>query len=342
VIKKILLNAGLVFVLAGAIAQSRASYNSAFDAIQKMLKGKSFLDFKKAVFLSENAFYENKLEYKGFCQKIDSIEIQLNQFMQDKAVTNHVMGKHFAIFNYMMEPSKYNVQEKLKYDFEDLMGNKDWSKMFVTKLLKTKTGNCHSLPYLYKILSEELGAEAYLALGPNHIYAKHKDDKGQWVNIELTNGTFPRDGWIISSLSITTDAIKSGTYMEPLTLKESVTLALLDLALGYKFQFGSDDFILRCTDEVIANFPKCINAYMIKREALMEKRMFILKAKGTQMSKEISRLEKMISDLDNKIGMMGYKEMPKEQYAQWVKDAENERKKQAKANTLENPKTNKK
>jgi hypothetical protein len=262
--------------------------------------------------------------------------------MQDKAVTNHVMGKHFAIFNYMMEPSKYNVQEKLKYDFEDLMGNKDWSKMFVTKLLKTKTGNCHSLPYLYKILSEELGAEAYLALGPNHIYAKHKDDKGQWVNIELTNGTFPRDGWIISSLSITTDAIKSGTYMEPLTLKESVTLALLDLALGYKFQFGSDDFILRCTDEVIANFPKCINAYMIKREALMEKRMFILKAKGTQMSKEISRLEKMISDLDNKIGMMGYKEMPKEQYAQWVKDAENERKKQAKANTLENPKTNKK
>jgi hypothetical protein len=49
----------------------------------------------------------------------------------------------------------------------------------------------------------------------------------------LTNGTFPRDGWIISSLSITTGAIKSDTYMEPLTLKESVALTLLDLALGY-------------------------------------------------------------------------------------------------------------
>jgi hypothetical protein len=47
------------------------------------------------------------------------------------------------------------------------------------------------------------------------------------------------------------------------------------------------DFILKCTDEFIAYFPRCINAYMIKLEALMEKRMAIRKASGNQRSKEI-------------------------------------------------------
>ncbi|MFM7857280.1 MAG: hypothetical protein ACKO96_36515, partial [Flammeovirgaceae bacterium] len=194
-----------------------------------MLKGESPLDFKRAVFLTENAYYSNKLDYKEFCQRIDNIEIKLNQFMRDKGVVNHVMGKQFAIFNYMMEPSKYNENIRMNYDFEDLMGQKDRSKMFVTKLLNTNTGNCHSLPFLYKILAEEIKAEAFLVLGPNHVYIKHKDDKGLWVNVELTNSSFPRDGWIISSLSITTEAIKKEAYMEALTLKESVALCLYDL-----------------------------------------------------------------------------------------------------------------
>jgi hypothetical protein len=55
-----------------------------------------------------------------------------------------------------MEPSKYNDNTWMNYDFEDLMGQKDRSKMFVTKLLDTNTGNCHSLPFIFKILSNEM------------------------------------------------------------------------------------------------------------------------------------------------------------------------------------------
>ena len=228
----------------------------------------------------------------------------------------------------MMEPSKYNDNTKLTYDFDDLMGNKDWTKMFVTKLLRTKTGNCHSLPYLYKILADELGAETFLALAPNHLYIKHKDDKGQWVNVELTNGTFPRDGWVMSSLSITTEAIKKETYMEALSLKESVALTLFDLAQGYKFQFGLDDFTLKCCNAVIEYFPKCVNAYMMKNELLTEKRKSLLLASNNQKGKEISQLEKAITVLYQQIDNMGYKDMPKAQYEQWVKDVESQKKKQ--------------
>ncbi len=331
----------VIFVvsLTNSFGQSKASYDFAFNEISKMLKGQSPLDFKKAVFLSENAFHSNKLDYKEFCQKIDGIEVRLKQFMKDKGVADHVMGKQFAIFNYMMEPSKYNENSKLTYDFDDLMGNKDWTKMFVTKLLRTKTGNCHSLPYLYKILAEEVGAETYLALAPNHLYIKHKDDKGQWVNVELTNGTFPRDGWVMSSLSITTEAIKKETYMEALSLKESVALTLFDLAQGYKFQFGHDDFTLKCCNTVIEYFPKCVNAYMMKNELLTEKRKSLLLASNNKKTKEISQLEKSVTVLYQQIDNMGYKDMPKAQYEQWVKDVEDQKnKQQGKATAYDNSK----
>lgn len=327
-IRQTIITIGLIFITTITFGQSKESYDYAFNEIHKMLKGETPLDFKKAVFLTENAFYSNELDYNEFCRQVDEIEIQLNQFMRDKNVVNHPMGKQFAIFNYMMEPSKYNGNVKLVYDFEDLTGQKDWTKMFVTKLLNTKTGNCHSLPYLYKILAEETKAEAYLALGPNHLYIKHKDDKGQWVNVELTNGTFPRDGWIISSLSITTDAIKAGTYMEPLSLKESVALCLYDLALGYQFQFGHDDFGLQCCETLLNYFPKCIYAYMVKSEIFSEKRKSLLLANNNQRNSEISEIEKIITGIYEHIDTMGYKDMPKEQYEQWVKDAENERLKQ--------------
>lgn len=324
-IRRIIIATSLILSLTDTFGQSKDSYNFAFNEILKMLKGESQLDFKKAVFHTEDAFCSNKLDYNEFCQKIDNIETQLYRFINDKQISTNRMAKQFAIFNYMMEPSIYNNNKKYVYDFEDLTGREDWTKMFVTKLINTSTGNCHSLPYLYKILSEEIQAEAYLALGPNHLYIKHKDDKGQWVNVELTNGTFPRDSWIISSLSITTEAIKNGTYMEPLSLKESVALCLYDLALGYQFKFGHDEFGIKCCDTVIEYFPKCIYAYMVKSEILVEKRKTLLLSNNNQKTSEIAQLEKTVNELYEKIDSMGYKDMPKEQYEKWVKDAENER-----------------
>ena len=328
--------------LTDSFSQSKAAYESAFIEIHKMLKGESPLDFKRAVFLTENAYYSNKFDYKEFCKQIDNIEIKLNQFMRDKGVVNHVMGKQFAIFNYMMEPSKYNDNTRMNYDFEDLMGQKDRSKMFVTKLMNTKTGNCHSLPFLFKILSDEMKGESYLALGPNHVYIKHKDDKGLWTNVELTNKSFPRDSWLISSMSITTEAIKKETYMEPLSLRESIALCLYDLALEYKFQFGHDDFSLKCCNAAIEYFPKCIFAYMGKCDALDKKRLALLKQKKNQRTPEVLELERKLTSLYDHIDGMGYKEMPKEEYEQWAKMIDKERKKQEQAKANKTEKSNKK
>lgn len=322
-------------------AQDKAAqdaYRYAFTEINNMLTGKAKLDFKRAVFLTENAFHDNKLSYTEFCNKIDEIEKVIIRFMKDKGVTNHPIGKQYAIFNYMMEPSIYNDSVKLTYDFEDLTGKKDYRSMFVTKLLRTKKGNCHSIPYLYKILAEELGAEAYLAIAPNHQYIKHKDDKGQWINLELTNGTFPRDAWVMSSTGTSLEAIKMGTYMAPETLQQTIARTLLDLAGGYKFRFGHSDLTHQCSERVMEYYPTCLEAYMIKYEALGEslKGTIFLRGENHPM---VIQLKRNLMALGDQMDKMGYRERNKAEYEQWIKDAENEKNRQQ---ALAKPKTTKK
>ena len=83
----------LVLSLVNSFGQSKASYDFAFNEINKMLKGQSPLDFKRAVFLTENSFHSNRLDYKEFCQKIDDIEMRLKQFMNDKGLFLHPLSE---------------------------------------------------------------------------------------------------------------------------------------------------------------------------------------------------------------------------------------------------------
>ncbi len=50
-----------------------------------------------------------------------------------------------------------------------------WSNMFVSTLIATGKGNCHSMPLLYKLIMDELGEKCWLALAPNHMYIKSKN-----------------------------------------------------------------------------------------------------------------------------------------------------------------------
>lgn len=48
------------------------SYYNAFDEINKMLKGDTIISLNRAVFLVENAYYDNSYDYKDFQQSIQN------------------------------------------------------------------------------------------------------------------------------------------------------------------------------------------------------------------------------------------------------------------------------
>lgn len=217
-------------------------YNQAYNEIVKMLDGTIPMDFKRAVFLTENAYLKGTLNYDQFCRELDDIELKLKDIIRQKRIETFKTAGNYAIYEYMTKPSSANDFKVCSYDFSDFYGEEDWKNQFVTKLMKTKKGNCHSLPFLYKILADEMQTEAHLAFAPNHIYIKHLGEDNKWINVELTNGNLSSDAWMISSLGISAEAIQNGIYMEALTLKESIAYCLTDLGGGYIRQFGEDDF----------------------------------------------------------------------------------------------------
>ncbi|MCU0391426.1 MAG: hypothetical protein MUE81_09935 [Thermoflexibacter sp.] len=294
-------------------------YEQAYKELERMLQGRQKVDFKRAVFITENAYLDNQLDYKGFCQVIKDItqlvkivksNITLDYELKDK----EAVLTNAAIFRYLSDTlsTKDDLVKILpyQYDFEDFAGEKNWERMFVSKLLVSKSGNCHSLPFLYKILADELGAPAWLALAPHHLYIKCHSKKTQFYNTELTSKTFPIDAWIMASGYVSYQNIMSGIYMDTLSQKQSIALTLVDLAKGYerKNPTNHENFALKCTNLALRYFPNCINAMLLKAETM---RKIYEKSKDNMIYTD---LEQLCTTIFN----TGYAQMPEEMYVEWL------------------------
>jgi hypothetical protein len=266
----ILLFVSLSYHSIGQITDVKTNYELAFDEMHRMLKGETPLSFKRAVFLTENAYLENQISYSEFQKLIDALTsltkaVAANDGLNYKKRDRQQVLLAGSIYRVMKDTLLFDYPEKglsfkkypYTYDTADFWGAKDWTKMFVVKLLSTQTGNCHSLPILYKILADELGAEAWLSITPNHTYIKQWNDKTGWYNTELTSGRFPYDFEIKNNSYIKTEAIVDGVYMDTLTNQENISYAITDLAQGYIKKFGYDDIAtpVRWLDAALVYYP---------------------------------------------------------------------------------------
>lgn len=238
---------------------------SAYKDLTDMLNGKSKYSFKKAEFLVENAYEEGSMNYNRYCQDIDSVASILRSFIFINNISNYRTAPNYALFEYFTKPSPLNENKAFTYDFEDFCGKKDFRKMFATKVMKTHTGQCTSLPIYYKILCDELGGQSALAMAPRHMYIKHIGEDGKWINIELTNGHFVRDIWLIQTHDISTEAIRNGVFLTALSDKENVAFMLCQLAKAYQQKYQSwDTFCLKCADTVLKVLPHFCDALVVK------------------------------------------------------------------------------
>ncbi len=302
-------------------------YLDAFDELNDMLTGNKTIDFKRAVFITENAYFGDALDYDDFLNIINNYtslakgiikarNLQYNEKDKEK------ISAYAAVFSIMQDTTEIlldsNVIEyhlPFTYDFEDYFGVEDWSQMFVTKLLLTHNGNCHSLPILYKILVEELGERAYLSLAPNHMYIKLQSKKLGWYNTELTSGIFPIDAWLMASGYIHLSAIQNGIYMDTLSQKQSVALCMVDLAQGYQRKFDTDnEFVLKCCDTALEYYPNFVNALLLKAETILQ---------SNTTEKDLQELKILYQKIHN----LGYRKMPEKMYLEWLVSLKEEKNK---------------
>jgi hypothetical protein len=309
-------------------------FEQSFTLLNNMLVNEDNYSFKKAVFSVENAYLEGSLDTVYLNKQINTLKRlsysilkskKLEYSERDKEIVN-IRASIFAILCDTI-PIDFNGKilkyEPFGYDFSDIFGHKIVSNLFVSKLLDTRKGNCHSLPYLYKILAEEIGIEANLALAPNHIYIKHRSIKDGWYNTELTSGIFPMDSWIMASGFVHIDAISNGIYMKALNNRESIALVLIDLADNYNSKFPKNDgqFVLKCCEKAISSYPNFATALILRAET-----------HKTQMKKEQNKdkAKLLLLDLENEyahIHKIGYRNMPEDMYLNWLVTLKTERSK---------------
>lgn len=319
-------------------------YEQSFNTIDSMLVEKKTQSFRTAVFVSERAYYGEAYNKYYNADKILTLTkfisyLAKSQQLDYKESDKETVNMHSAIFRVItdtipivVDSTHMFIHKPYSYDFNDMWGENDWTNMFVSKLLATKKGNCHSLPYLYKILSEEMGIPAYLSFAPNHIYIKSYSKKTGWYNTELTSGTFPIDAWIMASGYVTVEAIQNGLYMDTLSTKQSVANCLVDLAQGYQRKFGKDnpDFVVKCCNTCLKYHPTNVNAMLTKAEA---QKYFIqaqMKAKNLKKPQDLfadNSIKEMYEDMEQtyiKLHQLGYRRMPEEMYMQWMGMLKNE------------------
>jgi len=334
----ILLFTGFANLSVGQITDVKTNYELAFDEMHQMLKDEIPISFKRAVFLTENAYLENQITYEEFQKAIDALTNLTKAVVASDGLDYNKKDRKQvllagSIYRVMKDtlviesPANGASFKKYPYTYDtaDFWGAKDWTKMFVTKLLYTQTGNCHSLPVLYKILADELGAEAYLSLTPNHTYIKQWNDKTGWYNTELTSGRFPYDAEIKNNIYIKHEAIVDGVYMDTLTVKENISYAITDLVQGYIKKFGYDDIEtpLRWLDAALVYYPDFPNAIILKSELLKKRyeklavekgEKNVLKPKDIELKEKFEELEKSYYS----VHQVGYRRMPIEMYLNWL------------------------
>ena len=297
----------------------------------------------EANFIVENAFYDNKHNYNQFKSGIQKTARQLLQKMRErKQDTESNTDKNLMIFEYFSKDMKLGgvPHKAFKYDFEDYMGQKDHSKMFVSKLLKTGSGQCHSMPLLYLMLAEEINTEAYLAYAPNHTYIKFMDEEGEWQNAELTNGIFTANSLILESGYIKSEALQNDIYMKSLSKKELLAQIYADLANGYAHKYGMDEFVGKTLDKALEYSPKNIYANQLKSMYQQARLTYVAGLLGVAdlenpedlkkirfYPRAVALLQETKAQFDN-IDNLGFVMMPEGAYQQWLGNMKEESNKQ--------------
>lgn len=308
-------------------SKTDSCFNTAFLEIDSMLSGSKELSFKRASYLTENAYLNGKLNYEAHCSLIDSYKKLALAFAKANHLNNYkyadsssvlLSASLFKVFTDTIFDEKRNILSlPFRYDFENIASDNSVALGFVSRLLLTKTGNCHSLPYLYKILARELSTDAWLAFAPMHIYIKERNQKAGWYNVELTSGQYPVDAYLMAAGYISRDNIVKGVYMDTLSLKESIAVCLMDLCYAYmeKAKENADPgFILKCANRTLEVKPDYVNALLrlssVHKQLEARYRLQNNIALAGEHRQKMIEARKKLMDLD-------YRDIPGETFNKW-------------------------
>jgi regulator of sirC expression with transglutaminase-like and TPR domain len=141
-----------------------------------------------------------------------------------------------AVRTLIYQAGPWNDNRPFAYDHNDPLGHDVRNKLLAT-YVRTRLGNCVSMPILFLILGDRLGANVSLAQAPHHLLIRWRQSSGREINLECTSGGLPaRDLWYRRQLPpITDEALAHGVYLHALSRRENVA-AMATTVMEYLYR----------------------------------------------------------------------------------------------------------
>jgi regulator of sirC expression with transglutaminase-like and TPR domain len=161
----------------------------------------------------------------------------------------------------------WNYNRPFTYDLQDPLGQQVRSKMLST-YVRTRKGNCVSMPVLFLIVADKIGLKVRLAAAPLHLFVRYTDPAGVDHNLEATSGGHeaPADTYR-RNMPMSDRAIRSGLYMRTLSKRETIAqmaASVLDFLMAERrYQDAAD-----VADAMLAVNPRDAYALVKKGSAI--------------------------------------------------------------------------
>lgn len=158
----------------------------------------------------------------------------------------------------------WNDDRPFMYDLDDPLGKERDNKLLST-YLRTRKGNCVSMPILVAILGQRAGLEVTLATAPEHVLVKFSDGR-TWLNVEATAGGYKWDSSYERDLDIGPLALRNEIYLRPLSPPEAVGVMASTL-MEHLAASRRADSLMAVADMVLAVNPSDTVAILQKANA---------------------------------------------------------------------------
>lgn len=305
-----------------SIEKASQWFYGAFGEMQVMIDQHQ-PDLLRAVWLSEAALFDNPyaMSYEAFRAAIQAEAARVRRRVAGQTLTPYQW--HAAIFNTLW--AGQDGGPACRYDFNDPMGEQDLTKPMVCKLLKTRSGQCHSLPLLYKLVANELGVECWMAYLPNHSLVQIKDSTGTGkVYLELTSSRVLTDNNLLESGYVPVEGIHSGLYARTVDDREVITQCISDLMRINQHKLGNYQWQEKCADYLLSQYPNSLMGLIWKITSLQFRLKLAARPHGFPPQDQLSKYpdlwplyverEKHSDKLDG----LGYAPYSEQAYKDWL------------------------
>jgi regulator of sirC expression with transglutaminase-like and TPR domain len=219
------------------------------------------IDFAKAK-VAIDRLIEPAIDTEATLRHLDNMAADIRSRLPLHASTQQ---RAQALREYLYDPGPWNAWRPFSYDFTDAQG-RNLSIKLLANYLRTRKGNCVSMPFLYIALAQKLGLTVVAATTPEHMLVKLRDDVGVWHNIDTTSGGWPRrDESYHRDARMTPEAIANRIYLRPLSKRQTVAVMASVLAEHHSpFANARPDIVMALTDLQLAQSPTDVEAMIRK------------------------------------------------------------------------------